>query len=80
MERCIELDISWITAPLPTSSGAFTDNLDNGINNLIKSAYKKVRRTASILMADRIQNKQTGEAIWKMTQTEQEVTSSIAFS
>lgn len=32
-----------------TSFSAFTNNLDNGINNLIKSAHGKVGKAASIL-------------------------------
>lgn len=32
-----------------TSFSAFTSNLDNGKNNLIKSAHEKVGRTASML-------------------------------
>lgn len=32
-----------------TSFSAFSNNLDNGINNLIKSAPEKVERTANIL-------------------------------
>lgn len=42
------MDISWITAPFPTTFSVFTQNSDNGIN-LIKSAHKKAGRTASIL-------------------------------
>jgi len=48
-ERCNELEISWITAPLPALFNAFINNLDNRINNLIKFAYEKIGRTASIL-------------------------------
>lgn len=52
-ERGTEVDISWLTAPLT----AFTNNLDNGINHLIKSAHEKVGRTASMLHGSRIQTK-----------------------